>query len=63
MPTKYVWWKEQQGISKPVNLSEIKPDSLWVVLLLFIKWLLSSASCFVLGGSALALKPKKPNVY
>ena len=25
MPTKYVWLKEQQGISKPINLSEVKP--------------------------------------
>ena len=30
MPTKYGWWKEQQGISKPVNLSEIKPVCLFV---------------------------------
>ena len=35
MPTKYVWWKEQQGISKPVNLSEIKPVSLSSFIIIY----------------------------
>ena len=47
MPTKYVWWKEQQGISKPINKTCL---SFCVVSVLIIKRLLSSASCFALGG-------------
>ena len=44
MPTKYVWWKEQQGISKPINLSEIKPVCLLCNLIGLEQWYFSLIS-------------------